>query len=328
MAFILLASCVPQRRAGETAGPDAPVRTEGMSTSAANPLDIGAATTGLPSDSSSDLVVTPTANAAPTTCVAPPATAAPSQPPGEWRKQWREALRLYKLGEYAQACPLFRAAAGARGTNGALWGDLGLRELRWGHQDASVKATLLAVRHGDSTVRAAAYHNLGLASFRVKLPIEGCETLASTDSERCTIPMYACVRAWRGSGTVYRGFGAFAAFSTDEQTARQTYDGMPDLDLDVTDARNVALELEAGHEESCDIWCGNHPEYNDAHCTERCLENSAHEEPHRSCDVVFVDACNRRVGYACWTIPAAATHTREPRLGFTPRAYEYQLPSQ
>lgn len=271
--------------------------------------------------------------APPTTVIVPvppssPATPTSSTaPPGNWREQWRAALQLYKRHDYEHACPLFRVAAQARGINGSLWGDLGLCELRWGHNDASVYSTLLAIRYGDDRVRMAAYHNLALASFKVQLPIDGCTSIPSTNAGHCTTPVYSCVRQWRGSGTLYRGFGSFAAFSVKEDSVREWYEQTPDWDLDEDDARASAIELSHGQEADCDIWCANHPEFAGEGCLETCLRGSGHDEPRLSCDVVFVDACSQRVGYVCWSIPVPKTYEPQPRHGLSPQAFEYQIPS-
>jgi hypothetical protein len=81
-----------------------------------------------------------------------------------------KARGLYRAARYAEACPLFEEVTRARPGDGSAWADLGLCELRRGQREASIRASLRAVREGDERVRASAYHNLSLAGHRVSVP--------------------------------------------------------------------------------------------------------------------------------------------------------------
>ncbi|WP_342375397.1 hypothetical protein NVS55_29445 [Myxococcus stipitatus] len=88
------------------------------------------------------------------------AASALAQPAGS---DWEAGLSLYRAKDYARACPLLRKAAEAAGPQGEPWADLGLCELKRGRKAESIRASQLAVRHGDEKTRKAAYFNLGLA---------------------------------------------------------------------------------------------------------------------------------------------------------------------
>jgi hypothetical protein len=90
-----------------------------------------------------------------------PAGSAADQASADWRK----ALSLYKRKKLDLACPLFESAAKAKRNNGAIWGDLGLCELKRGRIPESVHASYLAIRFGSEGVRKAAHFNLHLTSI-------------------------------------------------------------------------------------------------------------------------------------------------------------------
>jgi tetratricopeptide (TPR) repeat protein len=122
-----------------------------------------------------------------------------------------EARRLYRAGRYDEACPRFEAVTRARPGDGAAWADLGLCELRRGRREASLRASLRAVREGDERVRASAYHNLSLAGQRVPVPtaagvcvdVEAPAELAC--SQRARVCTHEVSEDGSGGGIRYRG---------------------------------------------------------------------------------------------------------------------------
>ena len=201
---------------------------------------------------------------------------------------WRKALVLYKQKNYDAACPLFESAAKAKPKNGAIWGDLGICELRRGRLAASIHASRLAIRFGTGEVREAAYYNLGLASAAVELPSSGCITVLSTPESGCSKAAFACMASWIQYGTGMGSDGT-ALFLGDRyeqvQESAASVDGLYGDPGDPPDA------LAFSRNWRCFDWCARHPEYN---CVDDCDEG-----PLRSCSVVFVDACERRAGYVC-----------------------------
>jgi len=177
-----------------------------------------------------------------------------------WRGQWRKALALYKKKQYEAACPLFASVAQSQPKNGAVWGDLGLCELKRGTSEslaASLHASRLAVRFGDERVRIAAYHNLGLAAVKASLPDEGCTRISAPSEAACTKTAAVCTKTWRSSGTVYQSYGGVAFFARTAAEAERLRDEFPDLDPS-PDAIRTGVSLYEGAENSCGSWCDGH----------------------------------------------------------------------
>jgi hypothetical protein len=201
---------------------------------------------------------------------------------------WQKALALYKQKKYDAACPLFESAAKAKPQNGAIWGDLGLCELKRGHVVASVHASRLAVRFGNDKVREAAYHNLGLASASVELPPSGCITILSTPESGCSKAAFACMASWLQHGT---GMGSDGTTLFLDDRHEQVQENARLVDGMYGDPGDPPDALAFSREWRCFSWCARHPEYK---CVDDCEEG-----PLRSCSLVFVDACERRAGYVC-----------------------------
>jgi tetratricopeptide (TPR) repeat protein len=201
--------------------------------------------------------------------------------------EWRKALQLYKQKKLDEACPLFESAAKAKQRHGAIWGDLGLCELKRGKIPESIHASQLAIRFGSPEVRRAAYFNLRLAEAK-GLEFSDCARLESAPELGCKKPTFACKRDWMQYGSGMGTDGVVAFFDTDEARVKQraekylqesTYEKTPE----------GALPLRKS--ERCFQWCARHPEF---HCTDDCEEFDD-----LSCVIVSVDACHRRVGYVC-----------------------------
>lgn len=127
------------------------------------------------------------------------------------QRKLEQARMLYRAGNYSQACPLFEEVTRARPEDGAAWADLGLCELRRGRREASIEASLRAVRHGDERARASAYHNLSLARHHIEVPSAAgsCLELEAPAGLACTRRARLC-RHWyyeggNGGGTHYVG---------------------------------------------------------------------------------------------------------------------------
>jgi hypothetical protein len=177
-----------------------------------------------------------------------------------WRGQWRTALALYKKKQYEAACPLFASVAQSQPKNGAVWGDLGLCELKRNTPEslaASVHASRLAVRFGDERVRKAAYYNLGLAEVKESLPDEGCTMISAPSEAACTKTAAVCTKTWRTSGTVYQSYGGVAFLARTAAEAERLRDEFPDLDPSA-DAIRTGVSLYEGAENSCGSWCAGH----------------------------------------------------------------------
>jgi hypothetical protein len=177
-----------------------------------------------------------------------------------WRADWRKALALFKKKEFDAACPLFESAARAQPRNGAIWGDLGLCEVKRGTGEsmaASVHASRLAIRFGDERVRKAAYYNLGLASERESLASDGCTVLSAPPEAECSQTAVACTKRWTTSGIVYQQFGTVAFVALTEGEAKTACDAVSELDPH-PDATDAGIILEEGSENSCGSWCAGH----------------------------------------------------------------------
>jgi hypothetical protein len=128
------------------------------------------------------------------------------------RKQ-EEARALYRAGRYVEACPLFEQVTRARPEDGAAWADLGLCELRRGRREASIQASLHAVRVGEEQVRLNAYYNLSLAGHRIPMPTEqhSCQELEAPAALSCAQRARVCAASrpgddsGNGGGTHYQG---------------------------------------------------------------------------------------------------------------------------
>lgn len=126
-------------------------------------------------------------------------------------RKLEEARTLFRAERYEEACPRFEEVTRARPTDGAAWADLGLCELRRGRREASIRASLRAVREGDERVRSSAYYNLWVVGERLAVPtqtpscmdVEAPAELACTRRARlCT---YAVEDGGNGGGKHYTG---------------------------------------------------------------------------------------------------------------------------
>lgn len=199
---------------------------------------------------------------------------------------WRKALALYKQKQFDRACPLFEAAATAKKDNGAIWGDLGLCQLKRGETDASVRASLLAVRFGNDKVRLAAYYNLRKAEFAVALP-KDCALLPSTAGLGCEKSVAVCSKYWENFGTGQSTNGTALYFADSvEHAAAFAQEIQPPSYRD-----SIRSGLVLSEDQVCHGWCGGHPEVG---CVDTCKEG-----PLLACSIVAVDACQQRVGYVC-----------------------------
>lgn len=171
-----------------------------------------------------------------------------------WRSQWRKALALYKKKQYDAACPLLARVAAAQPKNGAVWGDLGLCELKRGELGESVHASRLAVRFGDERVRKSAYFNLGLASEKESLPAEGCALISAPSEAACARPVAVCTKSWRTSGRVFQRYGTVAFLARSAAEAERLRDEFPELDPS-PEAIQSGVALDEGSENSCGSWC-------------------------------------------------------------------------
>lgn len=169
---------------------------------------------------------------------------------------WKRGLAEYKKKNYAAACPLFASAADAQPKNGAIWGDLGLCYVKLGGLATSIHASRLAARFGSEAVRKAAYYNLGLAGEGVTLP-KGCGEVASSAEAECKKPVFACVKPWSGSGSVFYQSGEVAFFGRTAAQAQEGADGMSELDPDAN-SMGLGLALWEEHSDSCGTWCAMH----------------------------------------------------------------------
>jgi tetratricopeptide (TPR) repeat protein len=222
---------------------------------------------------------------------------------------WRKALGLYKQKQFDEACPLFESAATAKKTNGAIWGDLGLCELKRGEPSASVRASTLAVRFGGEKVRLAAYYNLRAASFAIELPKSGCALLPSTAGLECKKSIAVCQKHWEnfGTGQATNGEAVYFADSV-EQAESLAQEVLPPSYRD-----SIRSGLVLSEEQQCFSWCARHPEYD---CTDTCKEG-----PLLSCTLVSLDACHRRAGYVC-------AESDEPGGRARRFADEYEFPEE
>jgi hypothetical protein len=222
--------------------------------------------------------------------------------------EWRKALALYKQKKFDAACPLFESAAKAKQKNGAIWGDLGLCELKRGDVAASIHASNLAARFGDDSVRQAAYYNLGLASASIALPSYHCITVLSTPDSGCSKPAFACVETWEQYGTGVGQDGNVLYLSDSHEKLQQHVKEMGDLYGDPGDPPEGRA---FSRNQRCFSWCARHPEY---HCTDDCDEGEL-----LSCSVVFVDACQRRAGYVCteWESVNGPKHVSAGEIDFS-----------
>ena len=122
-----------------------------------------------------------------------------------------EARALYRAGRYAEACPRFEEVTRAQPDNGAAWADLGLCELRRGQREASIRASLRAVREGDENVRVSAYRNLSTAGHRVAVPTgtDSCLDVEAPAEFACPRRARFCAHPisdeGNGGGKVYLG---------------------------------------------------------------------------------------------------------------------------
>lgn len=177
-----------------------------------------------------------------------------------WRAEWRKALTLYKKKQYDAACLLFASVAQAQPKNGAVWGDLGLCELKRGTPEtraASIRASRLAVHFGDERVRNSAYYNLGLAGVKESLSDDACATIAAPAEAQCSRPSVVCTKSWRTSGTVFQTYGSIAFFARTEADAQRQRDALSELDP-YPDAIKSGVSLHEGSENSCGSWCDGH----------------------------------------------------------------------
>jgi hypothetical protein len=174
-----------------------------------------------------------------------------------WRGQWRTALALYKKKQFDAACPLFESVAQAQPKNAAVWGDLGLCELKRGtaeSESASIHASRMAVRFGDERIRKAAYYNLGLASVKESLPDDACTTLSAPGEAQCPRSGVVCVKSWQTSGRVFRTSGSVALFARTQADAERQRDDFSELDPELDNLQSgVVLYRES--ENSCGTWC-------------------------------------------------------------------------
>lgn len=222
---------------------------------------------------------------------------------------WRKALALYKKKQFDLACPLFEAAAQAKKTNGAIWGDLGLCELKRGNTQASVQASTQAVRFGSEKVRIAAYYNLALAEFALALPKSGCATVPSTPELGCEKTAAVCSLAWEnfGSGQATNGQALYFA-DTVEQAQTLAQEIQPPTYRD-----GISSGLVMSEDQVCFSWCARHPEVG---CTDTCKEGNL-----LSCTLVTLDACQKRAGYVC-------VEADEPGGRARKAAFEYAFPEE
>jgi hypothetical protein len=169
------------------------------------------------------------------------------------REAWRRGLVLLKQKKFDAACELIASAANAEQTTATIWADLGLCELKRGHADAAVHASLLAARFGDERTRKNAYFNLNLASYEVDIPGEACGPVSVAPEAACTAPLFACTKNWQQYGTAEGDSGTVAVFDTDLEGARtQTEDASF-----AGEATGNALDLSESH--ACFFtWCGFH----------------------------------------------------------------------
>jgi|GEM_PF-2373087 len=172
-----------------------------------------------------------------------------------WREQWRKALTLYKKKQYDAACPLFASVAQSQPKNGAVWGDLGVCELKRGVLDASIHASRLAVRFGDERVRKSAYYNLVLAGATERLPDDACATISAPSEAACVQSAAVCTKSWSGSGSVIHTFGKVAFFARNLALAEQLRDALPELDPPA-EAIQTGIALSEGSDDTCSSWCG------------------------------------------------------------------------
>jgi hypothetical protein len=169
---------------------------------------------------------------------------------GTPRSTWARGIALYRQSRYADACPLLAQAAAQSPENGAIWGDLGLCELKLGETAASVHASLLAVRSGDEHVRRSAYFNLHLAGYALALPAE-CSAIEVPAELACTLPAFACTKPWEANGTGEGDNGTAAVFAGIAEEAATLRDG---LDVPVGEAGPGEVPLAEAH--SCFFsWC-------------------------------------------------------------------------
>lgn len=120
---------------------------------------------------------------------------------------WKAGLASFRARDYSRACPLLLKAAEAAATNGAIWADLGLCELKRGKKEESIHASNLAVRYGDEKVRRSAYFNLGLAGVNL-VPQGvardgGCVPLEPPRELACTRRVTACGHSFAQPGYTY-----------------------------------------------------------------------------------------------------------------------------
>jgi hypothetical protein len=213
-----------------------------------------------------------------TTLAAPPSA----------REAWRQALGFFKQKRFDAACPLFESAATSEKTNGAIWADLGLCELKRGNSGASVHASLLAARYGTEKVRKNAYFNLNLAEYRFPLPGQQCAEVSAVSEAECAESIFACTREFRSYGTGAGDSGVYAIFASARETAQLYSD---DTSISANSDAPSSLEL-SEHHECLYSWCTLHEE--ETSCMAEC-----HEGTVRDCNVVYVDPCQGRVGYVC-----------------------------
>ncbi|HWA73114.1 MAG TPA: hypothetical protein VG937_12285 [Polyangiaceae bacterium] len=222
---------------------------------------------------------------------------------------WRKGLALYKQKQFDQACPLFESAAAAKKTNGAIWGDLGLCELKRGEITASVRASSLAVRFGSEKVRLAAYYNLNSASFAVELPKADCALLPSTPGLGCEKSITVCKKHWENFGTGQATNGDALYFADSVEQAEALAQEL----LAPTYRDGIHSGLVLSEDQLCFSWCARHPEYD---CKDTCQEGSL-----LSCTLVSLDACRRRAGYVC-------AEADEPGARARLTAGEYEFPEE
>lgn len=211
-----------------------------------------------------------------------------------------EAQRLYDAKDYAGACALFREAAAATPTDGAVQADLGVCELHVGHRVASIAASRRAVQLGDIEVRLAAYTNLHLAGVRLVYPEDwkdneqGCQRLGREWSSGAAA--WICWRNINGSGSgVFSYDSAVVVYlgETADYFDRKTRSLEPD---DPKTPRLGSLARQP-------LWTGDgldlvssneeRPGYN----RDPSAQTTSAEE-HR-CDIVSIDVPARRIGLWC-----------------------------
>ena len=104
------------------------------------------------------------------------------------------ALALYRAGRYAEACPLFRAVAETKKTDGAAWSDLVLCLFKLHGTEGTLPAVLAALRYGDERVRKQVTFNL---AKREHVALQTPALLEASGGDRDPSSSWSCsVHRW------------------------------------------------------------------------------------------------------------------------------------